>query len=371
VKKSGDATPKYVLRSMREKRGWTQEELAEKIGTTGVTVSRWESGVTSPSAFFRKKLSTVYGMSVEELGSLLKEDTNQEVEVLPRDSKQDKKLAEEALSAPAPEQQTPIFLFNEPLPNAHELYGRRHERDTLISRTFRKASTSIVGPRRSGKTWLVQYLLHVAPHELGSRFCVKYFDATMPSCSTVMGFVEEVLEEFGVPVSRSQRGLVALEKGLKSLKAKNKVPVLCIDEFEGFSNRQEFTLDFFRALRAMTQKFDLALVVVSRSPLSQVVGKDVETSGFFNIFEPCTLAPFAVQEAREFIQAKGQQANFGQLENACMWKYGEVSEQEWPPLRLQLVGKMLLAEQGKPRDDPLYWQHFEQRLERVYRGVVY
>ncbi len=369
MKKSGDATPKYVLRSMREKRGWTQEELAEMIGTTGVTVSRWESGVTSPGRFFRKKLSTVYGKSVEELGRLLEEGTNQEAP--PQDSGQGEKLAEEALSTPASEQPKPIFLFNEPLPNACELYGRRRERDTLISRTFRKASTSIVGPRRSGKTWLVQYLLHVAPHELGSRFCVKYLDATMPSCSTVMGFVDEVLEEFGVPVSRSQRGLVALEKGLKSLKAKNKVPVLCIDEFEGFSNRQEFTLDFFRALRAMTQKFDLALVIVSRTSLSQVVGKDVETSGFFNIFEPCTLVPFAVQEAREFIQAKGQQANFGQLENACMWKYGEVSEQEWPPLRLQLVGKMLLAEQGQLRDDPLYWRHFEQRLENVYRGVVY
>ena len=217
----------------------------------------------------------------------------------------------------------------------------------------------------------MRYLLYVAARELGSRFIVRYIDATMPSCSTLVGFADEVLEEFDLAASPSLRGLVALEKGLKALKAKNKVPVLCIDEFEGFGNRQEFTLDFYRALRAMTQKYDLVLVVVSRNPLSQVIGKDGATSGFFNIFETSMLEPFGVQEAREFISAKGQQANFGRLEYACMWKYGEIREQKWPPLRLQLVGKLLLAERGQLRDAPLYWQQFEQQLEDEYRGVVY
>ena len=94
----------------------------------------------------------------------------------------------------------------------------------------------------------------------------------MPSCSTVNGFVAEVLEEFGLSSSKSQQGLIPLEKGFKMLQAKNIVPVLCIDEFEGFGNRKEFTLDFFRALRAMTQKFGLVLVAISRSPLSAIVG---------------------------------------------------------------------------------------------------
>ena len=371
MKKSENATPNYILRSLREKQGWTQEELANKVGTTGVTVSRWESGVTSPGRYLRKMLSNVYGKSIAELNKLLDEGSEQELSQNQDAGLSEEGAAEQALAIPAYERPLPIFLFNEPLPTASELYGRQRERDTLINRTFRKASTSIVGPRRSGKTWLIRYLLYVAAHELGSRFVVRYIDATMPSCSTVAGFADEVLEEFGLPTSPSQRGLVALEKGLKALKARDKVPVLCIDEFEGFDNQQEFTLDFYRALRAMTQKFDLVLVVVSRNPLSQVIGKDGETSGFFNIFETCVLEPFGVQEAREFITAKGQEANFGQLEYACMWKYGEISEQKWPPLRLQLVGKLLMAERDQQRDAPLYWQQFERRLEDVYRGVVY
>ena len=363
MKKPEEATPKYLLRNMRESQGWTQEELAEKIGTTGVTISRWESGVTSPNRYFRKKLSNLYGKSIRELGLLPEERDGSSGTNLP--------IEDTHAVVASSVRPGPIFLFNEPLPAPEEVYGRKSEREILVSRTSRKASTSIIGPRRSGKTWLIHYLQYIATQELGSRFYVKYLDATMPSCSTVNGFVAEVLEEFGLPSSKAHQGLITLEKGLKMLQTKNIVPVLCIDEFEGFGNRQEFTLDFFRALRAMTQKFGLTLIAVSRSPLSAIVGKDVETSGFFNIFEPLTLKPFAVEEAREFIQAKGEQADFTPLEYESMWKYGTEGEDRWPPLRLQLVGKMLLADRVQAKNDPPAWQIFEQRLEEVYRGVMY
>jgi transcriptional regulator with XRE-family HTH domain len=363
VKKPEEATPKYLLRTMRESQGWTQEELAEKIGTTGVTISRWESGVTFPNRYFRKKLSILYGKSIQELGLMPEEQDVSSGANHPIEN-----TSADVASFVRP---GPIFLFNEPLPAPEEVYGRKSEREILVSRTSRKASTSIIGSRRSGKTWLIHYLQYLATQELGSRFYVKYLDATMPSCSTVNGFVAEVLEEFGLPSSRSQQGLITLEKGLKMLQKKHIIPVLCIDEFEGFGNRKEFTLDFFRALRAMTQKFGLTLIAVSRSPLSAIVGKDVETSGFFNIFEQLTLKPFSVEEAREFIQAKGKEADFTQQEYELIWKYGEEDVHQWPPLRLQLVGKMLLADRGQVNSDPRFWQIFEQRLEEVYRGVVY
>jgi transcriptional regulator with XRE-family HTH domain len=363
VKKPEEATPKYLLRNMRESQGWTQEELAEKIGTTGVTISRWESGITFPNRYFRKKLSILYGKSIRELGLL------PEVQDVP--SATNPPIENTRADVASSMRPGPIFLFNELLPAPEEVYGRKSECEILVSRTSRKASTSIIGPRRIGKTWLIHYLQYIATQELGSRFYIKYLDATMPSCSTVNGFVAGVLEEFGLPSSKSQQGLLALEKGLKTLQTKNIIPVLCIDEFEGFGNRKEFTLDFFRALRAMTQKFGLALIAVSRSPLSAIVGKDVETSGFFNIFEQLTLKPFSSEEAREFIQVKGKQVDFTPQEYEFMWKYGEEGENRWPPLRLQLVGKMLLADRGQAKNDPLYWQIFEQRLEEVYRGVMY
>jgi predicted ATPase/transcriptional regulator with XRE-family HTH domain len=58
------------LKSARYKLGWTQAELAEKVGTTFETVSRWERGIKTPSAFFRRKLCDVLGKTAEELGLL-------------------------------------------------------------------------------------------------------------------------------------------------------------------------------------------------------------------------------------------------------------------------------------------------------------
>lgn len=35
------------IRTLRQSRGWTQEELGERIGVTKVSVSQWETGITS------------------------------------------------------------------------------------------------------------------------------------------------------------------------------------------------------------------------------------------------------------------------------------------------------------------------------------
>ncbi len=56
------------LKQERERRGWSQSELAERLGTTQVNVSRWETGLTTPGPFFRQKLAEQFGKSLDELG---------------------------------------------------------------------------------------------------------------------------------------------------------------------------------------------------------------------------------------------------------------------------------------------------------------
>src|SRR5438132_5131072 len=56
------------LKREREQRGWTQSELAERIGTTQINVSRWENGVTTPSPYYRQRLGELFGKSIQELG---------------------------------------------------------------------------------------------------------------------------------------------------------------------------------------------------------------------------------------------------------------------------------------------------------------
>ncbi len=58
----------FRLKQERERHGWSQSELAERLGTTQVNVSRWETGLTTPGPFFRQKLAEQFGKSLEELG---------------------------------------------------------------------------------------------------------------------------------------------------------------------------------------------------------------------------------------------------------------------------------------------------------------
>lgn len=273
------------------------------------------------------------------------------------------------------------FLFNQPLPDPSEFYGRARERETLLNRTRNGASTSIVGPRRVGKTWLMSYLKLVAGRELGTRFHVGYLDATTARCATVVGFTAIVFEVLALQrrtFDVVDDGLALLEQVVQELTSKNQFPVLCIDEFEGFSDRQVFNLHFFTALRAMTQT-GLSLVIASKSPLIDIVGDYGKTSGFFNVFEQLTIKPFSAKEAERFVQNKGTQAHFTEQERMHVLQFGQQSGEYWP-LRLQLVGKMLLEDKilaVKEKDadyyrpnDPSYWHEFEKRLEETYRGVV-
>ncbi len=51
----------------RKKRGLSQEEVAEKLGISRQTVSKWETDETLPDICQSKKLAVLYGVSLDEL----------------------------------------------------------------------------------------------------------------------------------------------------------------------------------------------------------------------------------------------------------------------------------------------------------------
>ena len=56
------------LRQQRIGRNWRQQDLADQLGVTVVTIQRWERGSQQPSAYYRVKLCTLFGLSSQELG---------------------------------------------------------------------------------------------------------------------------------------------------------------------------------------------------------------------------------------------------------------------------------------------------------------
>lgn len=72
------------LKREREKRGWSQTELAEKIHVSRQSVSKWETGKNYPSIEVIIDLSDLFGVTIDEL---LRSDEELKEKVI-QDSKQ-------------------------------------------------------------------------------------------------------------------------------------------------------------------------------------------------------------------------------------------------------------------------------------------
>jgi AAA domain len=281
-----------------------------------------------------------------------------------------------------------IFQYNLPLRDPKEFYGRMAARTTLINRISNGGSSSIIGERRSGKTWLLEYLRLITPTHsmLGPTYRVGYVSATHPQCRNLANFVQRALEELKVPQSTNdlnQPPLIQLSRGVRNLRQLGIIPVLCIDEFDGFNNAQEFNNDFVDGLRALAQDDGLILIMVSKHPLREVIENLTgQTSPLFNIVLQISLSPFTEQEAHELVLNKSNEAGFNEKEREyfLLWSmlYNKNGEPYWPPLRLQLVGLMLLNDKQAAQsnsvnyqlDDPNYQREFHRRLNETYHAVV-
>lgn len=270
-----------------------------------------------------------------------------------------------------------LFFCNKPLPNPQEFFGRYQEREKLLSRVRYSGSTSIIGPKSIGKTWLLQYLQHVAPGEPGNSFRVGYLNAAGPGCATVKEFVKSALMALSL-VGRVDTGIdadiLALEEAMKNLHSGSRriMPVLCIDDFEYLLQKpDEFGLDFLESLRAIAQGNWIVLIIASEQTPLDSLNDAFKTSTFFNIFAEITLKPFDRKEAEQFMRNKGQQVGFTPKEQTLLLEQttflSEHEQKAWYPARLQLAGQMLLEDKrAGTLSHPRYWQTFKDRLAKRY-----
>lgn len=80
------------LLEARKKRGMSQEEVAEKLGVTRQTISKWELGETVPDIYQSKKMAELYHLTLDEL---IEVDWNlKEIEeiIVNSDEKKDEKI---------------------------------------------------------------------------------------------------------------------------------------------------------------------------------------------------------------------------------------------------------------------------------------
>jgi tetratricopeptide (TPR) repeat protein/transcriptional regulator with XRE-family HTH domain len=109
------------IRQEREQRAWTQSEVAERIGSTRINISRWENGTTVPSLYYRQKLAELFEKDVQafSLISEMSEFVSDEVSAL-LDTSRNTPLWN------VPHRRNPFFTGREELLN--QLYTVFHSR---------------------------------------------------------------------------------------------------------------------------------------------------------------------------------------------------------------------------------------------------
>jgi tetratricopeptide (TPR) repeat protein/transcriptional regulator with XRE-family HTH domain len=173
--------PRHRLVDARIAQHWSQQEVADRIGTTHVNVSRWERGITRPSPYFRRKISKLFDKSEEDLDLMFQPEiqvTHTKDASIPGTSADASgadgqpadgtNLAATAGSdAPAYANSFPAFepIFDPiiPLPSSTPLIGREEELAAIKQRLFsgsNVALTALNGLPGVGKTTLAIALAH-------------------------------------------------------------------------------------------------------------------------------------------------------------------------------------------------------------------
>ncbi|MDI6814267.1 MAG: helix-turn-helix transcriptional regulator, partial [Desulfitobacteriaceae bacterium] len=65
------------IKKLRHTKGWSQAQLAKKLGVHPQHISRYETGFSNPSAEILAKIAEVFGISVDYLLSENAEDVSE------------------------------------------------------------------------------------------------------------------------------------------------------------------------------------------------------------------------------------------------------------------------------------------------------
>lgn len=65
------------IKALRQRRGVTQEALAQHLGVTAQAVSKWERGAATPDIGMLPSISAYFGVTIDELFAL-SDDTHME-----------------------------------------------------------------------------------------------------------------------------------------------------------------------------------------------------------------------------------------------------------------------------------------------------
>ena len=212
------------------------------------------------------------------------------------------------------------FFHRGPIRDPAYFYGRQHETRLMLDLVRNGQSVSVLGQRRIGKSSFVlhashpavlhthglhpeQYLLHLrglpGPRRPDGGRALRVV-ASEP-CQGIARTRAEWDESGG---DGERQVLCDLEADLAKAIQAGFRPVFAFDEFEALAASRNLTPDFFSSLRRIVTGYPVAIVTVTKDPLTMLAyaHQSVLSSPFFNIFQPLSLGLFTAEDAVAMLQ---------------------------------------------------------------------
>ena len=102
------------IQKLRKEKGWTQEELAGRVGVSAQAVSKWETDVSSPDISLLRPLAELLGVTVDQLLDLEEKEEGPMVRMTAPEKR--KSLDELVLRMNVIEPKGDTVKFNLPMP---------------------------------------------------------------------------------------------------------------------------------------------------------------------------------------------------------------------------------------------------------------
>ena len=260
-----------LLHYERELRGWSQADLAEKVGCETKTISRWESGDSIPRPNYRQLLCEIFQKNAEELG--LMKDWSEDLDTVNLDGREDENappaaqshtgLPGQRVSASStkqayqdPAREHPIVLPPHipdepyfPLPRREE---QLHQLLTALRDPLGSTAIVIDGLGGTGKTaFALELARRALQHELfekavgdsakqgqfTSEGIVRINEATL-DFQTFLDTIARQLDHWEVTRLRPEEKLVRMAQLLRQHRY-----LLIIDNLESVDNAQKLVAD--------------------------------------------------------------------------------------------------------------------------------
>jgi hypothetical protein len=199
------------------------------------------------------------------------------------------------------------FIYGRMITDPNMFWGRYRESYELRARLQNMQSTSIVGPRRIGKSSLAYFVYKTAPEVFDNAYKFVWLDGQSNHANSVQDFCLSVASKSSlayVPTQDHKSCLMNFEDAVLSY---DKKLVLIINEFELLTDenhKTEFDIQFFNTFRLLAEQGLCALITTSNQSIQDLCKHVLGISSpFYNILSQITLSAFSDEEAQGFLDA--------------------------------------------------------------------